>query len=160
MNSNRNKNDKTNPFETLVKLMRELKQNTKCMQRKCKEAYTAFQNKKKLHDKKIMKIILDKKISLEKKQKMKYELINDLYKTKERNDMVKCQMQQCQKEVKSLLRVIFESPPLIYAKNNKKSPYYQYYKKYVSLLKKKNITYEDVKDMDIEHYKITNQIKI
>lgn len=150
-----NKKGEQDPLKILNQTFDALKNQMKCIESKCKISHDKFKKKKMIHDQKIMKILLDGKMSLDKKNKLKFKLYKDLLKTKERGEMVKCQLEKCKTEFDHLIHIIFNAPPLVFAKNNKKSPYYKFYIKYAPLLNKKNIEYKDVKDMDIEFNKIT-----
>ena len=149
-----------NPLLLLFKIITALKKQSKCIKTNCKKLHDEFEKKNKKIEENKNKIMLDKKTSLVNKTKLIHKLRVDLLKTKERGEMVKCQLQKCQTELGNVLQLVFNSPPVVFAKDNKKSPYYKFYKKYVHLLKKKNIEYKDIKDMDVEHYNITSKIKI
>ena len=99
-------------------------------------------------------ILMKKQQEMIKKYPKDPLVILKIHKLEERKKLVECQLKQCQKEFKNLLKKIFDNPPLKLAKNDKNNKYYKFYHKYEGLLKKKVIEYNDVKTFDAEFLKL------
>lgn len=137
---------------TMANILKALAIQAECLKKNCKIYKDAFEKKKKPYINKMLDVLSDKKLSLKTKNDKMKKIQYEILKIEEMQDLSKCQLQKCQKEFVALFRLAFNSPPFSLAKDNKKSPYYAFYHKYVHLLKKKNIVYDDVKDMDIDRF--------
>lgn len=132
----------------ITELMKAISLQVKCLEQNCKRQKKSFEKKKKPYMDDMLKIMSDKTISMKTKSDKLKEIKNKIDKFKETQNLSICKLQKCHKEFVDIIRLGFNSPPLSLAKDDNNSPYYTYYHKYIHLLNKKEILYDDIKDMD------------
>ena len=140
-------------------LLDKLVKTTKCIERDCaKEKQQSEANTKKyMKDiEKINKQLKERKISKPDAMAKISDITIEMYKQKQRVNLVKCQVAKCKRETKEMVLASLDVYLKMF-KQNKKHPVYIFANKYKKMLKE-NITFENMQKLDIEFQEINHYL--
>jgi hypothetical protein len=144
-------------FANIINMLKTAQITIKCVESKCKIESKNIKVIKKDTETQIAKLrkdLHDKKIKFPEYKKKVAQLKIKMIKTKERDDVVSCQLQKCQKETKNMINLTLDNL-LNSSFIDKKSKIYMLASKYKKLFKdKNNMTVKNINQYDIDFAKI------